>query len=42
MFVDSLVVKADLSGDPPFGELVSRVRSSLLAALDHTTFCGPW
>jgi amino acid adenylation domain-containing protein len=35
LFVDTVAVKADLSGDPVFGELVSRVRASLLAALDH-------
>ncbi|EXU64851.1 NRPS NcpA, partial [Streptomyces sp. PRh5] len=34
-FVNSLVVRADLSGDPSFAELVGRVRSSVLEAFEH-------
>jgi len=35
LFVNMVPVRADLSGDPTFGDLVLRVRRSLLAALDH-------
>ncbi|MFM9558270.1 amino acid adenylation domain-containing protein [Streptomyces caniscabiei] len=35
MFVNSLVLRADLSGDPTFGELLSRVREAALGALEH-------
>ena len=34
-FVNSLVLRADLSGDPEFGELLRDVRASSLAAYDH-------
>ncbi|MFI1018903.1 amino acid adenylation domain-containing protein, partial [Streptomyces sp. NPDC020965] len=35
-FVNTVVLRADLSGDPTFAELLDRVRSTDLAALDHT------
>ncbi|MBT2407719.1 hypothetical protein J7I97_21820 [Streptomyces sp. ISL-87] len=34
-FVNSLVLRADLAGDPSVGELVDRVRDADLAAFDH-------
>jgi amino acid adenylation domain-containing protein len=34
-FVNSLVLRLDLAGDPPFGELVSRVREAALGAYAH-------
>ncbi|WP_329200253.1 condensation domain-containing protein [Streptomyces sp. NBC_00667] len=34
-FVNSLVLRADLSGNPAVGELVERVRDADLAAFDH-------
>ncbi|GLY37768.1 non-ribosomal peptide synthetase [Amycolatopsis sp. NBRC 101858] len=34
-FVETLVLRTDLSGDPSFTELVRRVRESSLAAFDH-------
>ncbi|WP_412076319.1 condensation domain-containing protein [Streptomyces xanthophaeus] len=34
-FVNSLVLRTDLSGDPAVGELVDRVRDADLAAFDH-------
>ncbi|MFD5246239.1 non-ribosomal peptide synthase/polyketide synthase [Amycolatopsis sp. NPDC058340] len=34
-FVNSLVLRTDLSGDPAFGELLSRVRATDLAAFEH-------
>nr|AGS49395.1 long-chain-fatty-acid--CoA ligase [uncultured bacterium esnapd4]QEO74981.1 omn6 [uncultured bacterium] len=34
-FVNSLVLRTDLSGDPTFGELVARVREGDLAAFAH-------
>ncbi|MEV5898268.1 amino acid adenylation domain-containing protein, partial [Nonomuraea fuscirosea] len=34
-FVNTLVVRADLSGDPTFRDLLDRVRESTLAAFDH-------
>ncbi|WP_341865671.1 amino acid adenylation domain-containing protein [Amycolatopsis regifaucium] len=34
-FVNSLVLRTDLSGDPAFGDLLSRVRSADLAAFEH-------
>ncbi|MEG8277210.1 non-ribosomal peptide synthetase [Streptomyces sp. AHA2] len=35
LFVNTLVVRADLSGDPAFTELLARVRDHTLDALDH-------
>ncbi|WP_409495449.1 non-ribosomal peptide synthase/polyketide synthase [Amycolatopsis sp. cmx-11-12] len=34
-FVNSLVLRTDLSGDPAFGDLLSRVRAADLAAFEH-------
>ncbi|MBE1577330.1 non-ribosomal peptide synthase/polyketide synthase [Amycolatopsis roodepoortensis] len=34
-FVNSLVLRTDLSGDPSFGDLLSRVRANDLAAFEH-------
>ena len=34
-FVNSLVLRTDLSGNPPFHQLLARVRASTLAALAH-------
>ncbi|MFE9650115.1 amino acid adenylation domain-containing protein [Streptomyces sp. NPDC006365] len=34
-FVNSLVLRHDLSGDPSFGELLARTRTHTLAAYDH-------
>ncbi len=34
-FVNTVVVRSDLSGRPSFGELVRRLREDLLAAYDH-------
>ncbi|GAB3742807.1 hypothetical protein GCM10027598_75190 [Amycolatopsis oliviviridis] len=34
-FVNSLVLRTDLSGDPAFAELLSRVRATDLAAFEH-------
>ncbi|HEY3712493.1 MAG TPA: amino acid adenylation domain-containing protein, partial [Amycolatopsis sp.] len=34
-FVNSLVLRTDLTGDPAFGELLGRVRTADLAAFDH-------
>ncbi|NED90573.1 hypothetical protein G3I76_62150, partial [Streptomyces sp. SID11233] len=34
-FVNSLVLRTDLSGDPSFAELLARVRESDLAAYAH-------
>src|SRR5436309_15471578 len=34
-FVNTLAIRADLSGDPSFAELLSRVREVALAALAH-------
>ncbi|MFJ3829139.1 amino acid adenylation domain-containing protein [Streptomyces sp. NPDC090046] len=34
-FVNTVVLRADLSGDPSFTELLDRVRTADLAALDH-------
>ncbi|MFD6974123.1 amino acid adenylation domain-containing protein, partial [Streptomyces sp. NPDC059949] len=34
-FVNTVVLRTDLSGDPSFGELLERVRAADLAALDH-------
>ncbi|MEU2613049.1 amino acid adenylation domain-containing protein [Micromonospora sp. NPDC007271] len=35
MFVNTLVLRVDTSGDPGFGELVERVRDTMLAAFEH-------
>ncbi|MEU8357181.1 amino acid adenylation domain-containing protein [Nonomuraea sp. NPDC048882] len=35
VFINTLVLRTDLGGDPAFGELVERVRESVLDALDH-------
>ncbi|CAM5649102.1 Tyrocidine synthase 3 [Streptomyces avidinii] len=34
-FVNTVVLRTDLSGDPTFGELLGRVRAADLSALDH-------
>jgi amino acid adenylation domain-containing protein len=34
-FVNTLAIPGDVSGDPPFGELVERVRDSVLGAFAH-------
>ncbi|RSN27514.1 non-ribosomal peptide synthetase [Amycolatopsis sp. WAC 01416] len=34
-FVNSLVLRTDLSGDPAFGDLLARVRATDLAAFEH-------
>ncbi|MGW0118808.1 amino acid adenylation domain-containing protein [Streptomyces sp. NPDC003327] len=34
-FINSLVLRADLSGDPTFGELLDRVRATTLDAYEH-------
>ncbi|MFA7504732.1 MAG: amino acid adenylation domain-containing protein [Burkholderiaceae bacterium] len=34
-FVNMLVVRTDASGDPPFAELLGRIRARVLDALDH-------
>ncbi|MFE1269846.1 amino acid adenylation domain-containing protein [Streptomyces sp. NPDC058758] len=34
-FVNTVVVRTDVSGDPDFGVLLDRVRSAVLAALEH-------
>ncbi|WP_181774388.1 non-ribosomal peptide synthase/polyketide synthase [Amycolatopsis pittospori] len=34
-FVNSLVLRTDLSGDPAFGDLLARVRAADLAAFEH-------
>ncbi|MFJ9743465.1 amino acid adenylation domain-containing protein, partial [Streptomyces sp. NPDC101166] len=34
-FINTLVVRADLSGDPTFREVLDRVRGTSLAAMDH-------
>ncbi|WP_336206817.1 non-ribosomal peptide synthetase [Nonomuraea sp. LPB2021202275-12-8] len=35
MFINTLVLRTDLGGDPPFEELLGRVRATVLDALDH-------
>ncbi|GAA0221385.1 hypothetical protein GCM10010492_19390 [Saccharothrix mutabilis subsp. mutabilis] len=35
MFVDTVPVRVDLSGDPTFGQLLGRVRASVLDAVTH-------
>jgi amino acid adenylation domain-containing protein len=35
LFVNTLVMRIDLSGDPPFNELLQRVKSTTLEAFDH-------
>ncbi|MFD3664797.1 amino acid adenylation domain-containing protein [Streptomyces sp. NPDC058659] len=34
-FVNTVVVRTDVSGDPDFGDLLHRVRTAVLAALEH-------
>ncbi|WP_329571773.1 non-ribosomal peptide synthetase [Kitasatospora sp. NBC_01266] len=34
-FINTLVMRTDLSGDPSFGELVARVKETALGAYDH-------
>ncbi|WP_329619461.1 amino acid adenylation domain-containing protein [Streptomyces sp. NBC_01255] len=34
-FVNTVVVRTDVSGDPDFGDLLDRVRTEVLAALEH-------
>ncbi|MDX3522010.1 non-ribosomal peptide synthetase [Streptomyces scabiei] len=34
-FVNTLVVRTDMSGDPTFGQLLERVRQTVLSAQDH-------
>lgn len=40
LFNNALALRADLSGDPPFGELLARTRETVLDALDHQDL--PW
>jgi natural product biosynthesis luciferase-like monooxygenase protein/amino acid adenylation domain-containing protein len=40
-FVDPLVLRADLSGDPAFAELLGRVRRTVLDAFSHQGFPFP-
>ncbi len=35
MFVNQLVLRVDTAGDPTFGELVERVRATVLGAMEH-------
>ncbi|HYH79532.1 MAG TPA: amino acid adenylation domain-containing protein [Longimicrobium sp.] len=35
LFMNTLVLRTDLSGDPTFGELVERVRETVLGAYEH-------
>ncbi|MBB6347538.1 amino acid adenylation domain-containing protein [Nonomuraea muscovyensis] len=35
MFINTLVLRTDLSGDPAFTDLLARVRTTVLDALDH-------
>ncbi|MFE0148466.1 amino acid adenylation domain-containing protein [Nonomuraea sp. NPDC059007] len=35
VFINTLVLRSDLSGDPSFGALLDRVRETVLDALDH-------
>ena len=35
LFVNPLLLRVDLAGDPTFGELLARVRGTVLAAFDH-------
>ena len=35
MFVNQLVLRVDATGDPAFGELVERVRGTVLGAMEH-------
>ncbi|QUQ67483.1 non-ribosomal peptide synthetase [Kutzneria sp. CA-103260] len=37
MFINTLVLRIDLAGDPTFAELVRRTRSTVLDAFDHST-----
>jgi amino acid adenylation domain-containing protein len=40
-FVNPVVLRADLSGDPGFGDLVERTRATVLGALEHQDFPFP-
>ncbi|HKI05604.1 MAG TPA: amino acid adenylation domain-containing protein, partial [Thermoanaerobaculia bacterium] len=40
-FVNPVVLRADLAGDPAFGELVERTRGAVLGALEHQGFPFP-
>lgn len=40
-FINSIVLRADLSGNPTFAELLSRVRQTVLGAFEHQEFPFP-